>query len=771
MGTSETFPQLGLARAGRVGFAYSAGLGSKATTLDDLAAAGFNVPPGFVVTQTAAERLGDNLANALKDAAARIGPGPFAVRSSAAAEDLPGTSYAGLYETMLNIGMDYLDDAVKQCLAAGDEDRVAAYELARGKDKAQGAKPGMAILVQQMIEAQAAGVAFTANPLTGVRDETVITAVAGLGESLVSGEAVGEEWSLQGNQTTCTRSAGILSARQAREVAELAVRVAERAGTPQDIEWAIDDAGALFLLQARPMTALPEPVEWSAPGPGVWARNFRLGEWLPDPMTPLFEDWLLPRIEAGYLDGMEEDVRIRMPFRYASVNGWYYIAPPIPSPLVVVPKIVSSRGRLPWFLFNVLIRVFRNPAASHRAVLHALELKWRHDLLPEYQELVRNIEREVGTATPERLVEFVNEICRVAGRYLWSLSVVGGSAWKMEAGLARFWQKHLAGPLSGTTAGAAGHQVLLRGLTGTSPAPAPYAVHSVDWYHPTAGEASARTAHVPTANPSRNNANNRTVVNSHDLFGTRAAGLRAQRIDAESAAREALIDVPGTLTRFDSLLTMARHYAVLREEQSLHFTLGWPVLRECARRLGEQLAEAGTIDDPADVHFLTLDETLSPSLDHRASVERRRITWQRQRTLDAPLVIGEQGRFGGDPVASAVEAARTSRQVPSDAVVGHPASTGRATGLVRVLTSPEDFDSFLEGEVLVARSTAPAWTPLFARAAAVVTDGGTLAAHASLIAREYGIPAVVGTGDATRRLLTGQRVTVDGGAGFVIPAG
>jgi pyruvate,water dikinase len=113
------------------------------------------------------------------------------------------------------------------------------------------------------------------------------------------------------------------------------------------------------------------------------------------------------------------------------------------------------------------------------------------------------------------------------------------------------------------------------------------------------------------------------------------------------------------------------------------------------------------------------------------------------------------------------EAAR-SRPVSPDAVlVGEPASPGRATGAVHVVRGPEDFRTFRGGEVLVARLTAPAWTPLFGRAAAVVTDGGTLAAHASLVAREYGIPAVVGAGNATLRLRDGQVVTVDGGAGTV----
>ena len=115
----------------------------------------------------------------------------------------------------------------------------------------------------------------------------------------------------------------------------------------------------------------------------------------------------------------------------------------------------------------------------------------------------------------------------------------------------------------------------------------------------------------------------------------------------------------------------------------------------------------------------------------------------------------------------AAETART-KPVPPDALLaGEPASPGRATGPVRIVRGPGDFGRFEQGEVLVTQLTAPAWTPLFVRAAAIVTDGGTLAAHASLVAREYGIPAVVATGSATLRLRDGQVVTVDGGAGTV----
>ncbi|WP_224089266.1 PEP-utilizing enzyme [Arthrobacter sp. StoSoilB13] len=504
------------------------------------------------------------------------------------------------------------------------------------------------------------------------------------------------------------------------------------------------------------MTALPTPAVWTAPGEGLWARNFRLGEWLPDPMTPLFEDWLLHRIETGYLDGMEDDIQVRVSFRYGAVNGWYYNAPPIPSPRIVAPLIVRSRGRLPWFLFNVLFRVSSNPTAAHRAVLKGLELKWRHQLLPDYRELVRNAEQEVDTASPARHIELVDAIVRQAGIYLWSLAVVGGSAWKMEAALARLWQKHLAASLTDTPAGRLGHQALLRGLTSTgltrsSAPPSESAVYSLDWYHPTFGEAGIRSPETASTTAGKE-------------------ALDAQRKAAEAAAREVLLDSPRVLTRFDSLVTMAQYYAALREEQSLYLTLGWPVLRRCAKRLGENLAAAGAIEDPQDIHFLHLGEVMNPSADYRELVGSRRATWEMQRRLDAPLIIGEPGRFGADPVAGAVDVARTTHEVPAGAIVGHPASTGRATGRVRVMSGLEEFDSFLDGEILVARSTAPAWTPLFARAAAVVTDGGTLAAHASLVAREYGIPAVVGTGNATRLLKTGQRVTVDGGAGYVVAA-
>jgi rifampicin phosphotransferase len=714
-------------------------LGAKAANLARLAGDGFPVPPGLVVTPAARDRW-EEARLRLLEAAAGLGAERFAVRSSGTAEDLEGASFAGQYDTMLSVPLHGLPGAVRRVFDSADASRVSAYREARGEASAGNGWPRMAVLVQAMVEADSAGVAFTANPVTGRRGEVVVTAIRGIGERLVSGDAVGDEWVVRGEDATLRReSEGALTAGQALEVAELARRVEVHFGSPQDVEWAISGDG-LYLLQARPMTALPEPVEWEPPAPGYWMRNFRLGEWLSEAMTPLFAEWLLALIEGGYLRGMRSTVGFAVPFRYASINGWYYTTLPEVSPQLLVRALVESRGRMVPVMWNALVRVNNDPVGADRAVLRRLADEWSTELLPRYQRLVTGAQERVESATPAELVGIVDEVGTAAGEYLFSLAMVGGSAWKMEATLAKFLRRHLAGRVD------SGYQVLLRGVQGVEAGTPPHAVQSVDWHRPTLGELG--------------------LASEDPGAQARQQKIATEREAAEAACRAALADRPRLLARFEALLEVAQRYAALRERQARDFTLGWPLLRRCALRLGEGLAEDGAIDDPADVFFLKRAE-LGEHEDLRKAVAERKGRWERQRRLAAPLALGDPPRAIRSLVHGAAEAART-RPVPSDALlVGEPASPGRASGAVRIVHGPEDFRGFQDGEVLVARLTAPAWTPLFGRAAAVVTDGGTLAAHASLVAREYNIPAVVGAGDATLRLRDGQAVTVDGGAGTV----
>jgi phosphohistidine swiveling domain-containing protein len=713
-------------------------VGGKAGVLAELSAAGFDVPHGFVVTADALANPA--LTEELVVAARRSGAQRFAVRSSGFAEDTEQASYAGLYETFLDVPPEQLEQAVRRCFAAAGAERVQDYQHGDGVDSA-----AMAVLVQVMIDPVAAGVAFTADPVTGDRNATVVTAVAGLGAPLVSGETIGEQWTITTRTAVMSRPGSgprpALTAAQAAAVAALARQIADRYRCPQDVEWAFDRCGRLRLLQARPMTALGDPVVWAPPGPGLWMRNFRLGEWLPEAVTPLFATWLLPALEDSYLDGMHACLGIRVPFRYALVNGWYYNATPIPSPALLARVLVHGRGRALRILYNALVRVGRDPASADEAALSALHRQWREQQLPRYRQLVGAATAEAGTAGPRRLAALVDELAHEAGIHLWYLAIVGGSAWKMEACLTRFVRRHLAGVLPD---GEGCAQVLLRGLPDGLQPLAPHAVQSIDWYHRLAGD----LAPTGPADP--------------ESGAGRQAELLAQRTAAER---------PRLLARFHRLLHVNQRYAMIRERQAHDLTLGWPVLRTCARRLGRHLTERSIIDDPDDLFFCTRTEVQealtgpAPSLTPR--VGARRAAWRRQRRLAAPLTLGRPPRLIGDVIGSAVQQARGAAVLRDGVIVGHPASTGRATGPVCLVNGMADFAAFHRGDVLVAKATAPAWTPLFARAAAIVTDGGSLAAHASLIAREYGIPAVVGTGDATHRLTPGCLVTVDGTAGTV----
>jgi pyruvate,water dikinase len=190
-------------------------------------------------------------------------------------------------------------------------------------------------------------------------------------------------------------------------------------------------------------------------------------------------------------------------------------------------------------------------------------------------------------------------------------------------------------------------------------------------------------------------------------------------------------------------------------------------------RIGQALTDRGALATADDVFFLTRDEALAalarPAAFRAPDVPARRAARDEQARLVPPLLIGRVNpmvRRMWDSFPRMLGATPSERALVS----GSPASGGVATGRVRVILGPDEFDLLQPGEILVAPMTAPAWTPLFTRAAAVVTDVGSPASHASIIAREYGIPAVVGTGDATARLTTGMRVTVDGAAGNVEPA-
>ena len=714
---------------GSLRIADAGDVGAKAATLGELLAAGFRVPNGFVLDPDAARMTRDD-----REALQRgvdLGTGPFAVRSSGIAEDGAQQSYAGMYETVLDVAASALGDAVERVLASAVAARLAAYQEAGDRR--------MAVIVQAMVDARAAGVALTADPVTGDRGSCVVSAVRGTGERLVSGGASGDEWVVQGELATARRRPErAIDSDEARRVAAEARRIASTRGAPQDVEWAIDGDGTLWILQARPMTALPPDVSWEPSGPGAYTRSVRFGEWIGEPVTPLFESWLLTVMEDRLHDRLREWIGQHAPKPYhVVVNGWYFYSINFLSPAA----LARTMPKLLWRLVRSPLRVVGLIPPLLRHSVPVYERAWRRELLPRYRSAVASAEVLVESADVTGLQALIDELAALAGDYFASIATLSGAAYKMEINLARFQRRHLPA-LPG------GHLPLLVGLAPPE-RPARHAVASLDWWQTPPTPADA------VVEPGRDHGH-----------------LVAARREAEESAFGALAASPRRLRQFRRLVADAQRLVLVREEQVRDLTLAWPPMRRAVVRIGEALVERGALERADDVFFLTRTEALGALdlgvLPNRADVTHRRALREQQARLVPPLVVGHL-----NPLLRQMWEAfpRLLGATSSDQalVSGAPAAPGRATGPVRVIRGPQEFDDLLPGEILVAPLTAPAWTPLFTRAAGVVTDVGSAASHASIIAREYGIPAVVGCGDATARLRTGMRVTVDGTTGNVEP--
>jgi pyruvate,water dikinase len=337
-------------------------VGHKAATLGRLAAAGFSVPEALVLTTEALaavleqNRLGPDarpadlqlagwpatVAMAVDEIAAHFGDAVLAVRSSAVAEDLPEESFAGQYTTVLRVrGDEELRAAVRSCWASAFTGRVRGYQ-----GSAAGRSPvRLAVLVQRLVDADVAGVAFTADPVTGDRGAVLVSAVPGTAEHLVDGSVDPDRWSVRDHvpepvSVTCQA----LSERQAAAVAELARRLEAELGGPQDVEWAMADQ-RLVVLQARPVTALPRPPQVDLP-PGTWVKEL---EHYPEPLTAFGASVVAPLVTGGLTEMSAAWGGLVERFEVTVVGGEPYVR--------VVPLGGHDGPPPPWWVLGALSRV------------------------------------------------------------------------------------------------------------------------------------------------------------------------------------------------------------------------------------------------------------------------------------------------------------------------------------------------------------------------------------------------------------------------------
>ncbi|MBN1955850.1 MAG: SDR family NAD(P)-dependent oxidoreductase [Anaerolineae bacterium] len=262
------------------------------------------------------------------------------------------------------------------------------------------------------------------------------------------------------------------------------------------------------------------------------------------------------------------------------------------------------------------------------------------------------------------------------------------------------------------------------------------------------------------------------------LDGQESPDERLRRMAGERAATRAAIDARLSgrqRRRLQRLLAEAREAARLREEALLEMGLAWRPLRRQLLEIGRRMAAAGALAEVGDVFWLNDSELRTAAADLDAgrtltplepAIRARRADWHRWQALQPPPVLpaGSGRRWWWKYVFPVPE---VEEQSTDHGLAGLGVSPGRVTAVARVIETPQEMARLKQGEVLVAHTTTPAWTPLFAYAAALVTDLGGVLAHGSIVAREYGIPAVMGTGSATRQIQDGQVVTVDGTAGRV----
>jgi len=776
-----------------------------------------------------------NVASAIALAYASLaGTNPaVAVRSSATAEDLPDLSFAGQQDTFLNVeGYGAVLEAIKRCWASLWTARAIGYRARNGIDP-DGIS--LAAVVQLLVPAEAAGILFTANPVTGRRDQAVISAAWGLGEAVVGGLVTPDSITVDKASGTVVervvadkrvmtarvnggtkeqavpdalRRAPALDQETAAALVSLAVRIEELYGMPMDIEWALAD-GALAIVQARPITALPDEAvaqelelldEWRMPDPkGPYMRG-SIADFMPDPLTPLFVTMGVPAVNAGMQRTMVETIGSRtaaLDNYLTTINDYAYL--------------YVSLGCRDW------IWILGRMAPALPRLLRNGERHWREVARPRYVAVRdRWQDRSPEKLTCVELLKGARELTAAMADYLTALQVDAiGTAAGTEGLFTAIYDRMVKREGDPTAA------TLLLGADST-PIRAEKALYDLaQWCRERQGLAACvletpaqeladrLDGDVPPGTDAgdwrewRQRFCDYLAEFGHSIYDLdfakslpadqpqplletlkmfiRGEGTNPHERQQSSLARReeavqiALSRVKGLKRRlFRWSLRWAQTFALVREDSIFDIGLGYPVLRRMLHELGCRLVEAGSIAEADDIYFLelaeveqgaaALDEDVRPqSMTDR--VQERRAVWRAETRLVPPQQLPPKGRVMGIKTDAFMPVSADDQA--QSLLKGVAASPGQVTASARILLGPEDFQQMQPGDILVAEMTTPAWTPLFAMASAVVTDIGGPLSHGSIVAREYGIPAVLGTGIATRRIQSGQIITVDGSAGVV----
>ncbi|MEZ4864819.1 MAG: PEP/pyruvate-binding domain-containing protein [Caldilineaceae bacterium] len=763
--------------------------GGKGSTLARLVQLGYRVPAGFVILATAFGAGGELSPDGRQQIAAHLqrlrGNGadvPVAVRSSALAEDSAQTSFAGEFETVLNVRTDAeFWAALDRVYRSAQTERVRAYSAAHGVDVAQ----RIAVVVQRMAPAELAGVLFTADPVSGSYSAMIGNYVHGLGEALVSGEADAENFTLSRPKGKYAGPPALKA--YAKELFRVAAKLEQTLGGPQDIEWAVAQ-GKLYILQARPITTLSAgnlddyEINESLIEEALWV-NTNVAEAVPDVFSPL--TWSIIR-------GIDEELNFIPGYYVWSGNICGHVYSNISRR---VSAAHAMTGMTTERIVGLLGDLFGRSLDRVNMPLYPFA---RGDVVREFVPGIGRViwKTLTGYLTLSKFARENPARCRAFTTRIGAISSQADllRLWRqeLEPYLYKAWWAHTAGGsrLVNTMVlerklrklvGAEDANTLLSNLRGGSELASLGPVTGIakvrrgemsrEEYLAQYGHRGPHEFELSIPHPAEDPIWLEQQLADNAKTELDADGLLASQEAAFEAAKARFIQqYPGKGKWLDKQLKQVAQGAQLRERARSEFTRTFRVVRAFALRAGELTG----LDD--DIFFLySADiETLLAGDDRAvAHIPARKANYAYYQSLP-PLPSVIRGRFRPeewikDPNRrlDIYDPMLPVEQTNQAELRGIPGAAGRVEGTVRILQRPEEGDSLLPGEILVAATTNVGWTPLFPKAAAIITDIGAPLSHAAIVARELGIPAVVGCGIATTQLRTGDRVLVDGGQGIV----
>jgi phosphohistidine swiveling domain-containing protein len=831
-------------------------VGGKARGLYDLKALDLAVPDGFVVTTTAyrnvvvragldirlteilaatgdpaADRrasgeiatlfadltLPGEVSTAIRAAWEQLGDGPVAVRSSAIAEDREDASFAGQQETELWVmGGAAVEHSIIRCWASLFTPQAIGYRARVGVAPEDVA---IAVVVQRMVPAVAAGVAMTLEPVTGDRSQIYIESALGLGEGVVKGDVETDRFWIDkatgeiGRCEIATQSrahrfdpitstvrlvdlapdegkAPSISGEVARRIGQLGMRIEQAAGRPMDIEWALDVDGEVRLLQGRPETVwsnrdparLTEPhwraisvTNFGSPPHATWSTT-NAGEAVPGVQPPLGASIFEEHAELAFretfkvIGALSPDEARYTPDRANRIIGFHFGRCALRVDLLCdwVDRIPGGNGEATakdifGYVPDGYVR--RRQFRHYPRVLSRMWVPFvkyprivagqRADARRYWLESLRTLPGLDADATRRLLAEAIPTTGRTIVDHT---TLVFGAVQPAFEQLVKLAQSAGVDPQR-LMAGHGGHEEteVLVDLWEC----AHDRMSVVDFldrhgFHgPAEGDLLSVMWREDPAPVMR-------LIETYRPLGeddSPAAAARRRAADREAAERELLTRVPAYKRPVARLLIkLARRYVPMRGVGKGSFVQNFDVIRAAARHLGGLLVAEGVLDNRDDVFMLTADEILGTDTSGFGDVvARRRAIHRIYTSMDVPAVwVGVP-----EPVVDEPEI-----DPDAETIEGVAASPGVVEAPVRVALDPSTCE-ISPGEILVARDTDPGWASLMFVSGGLVADIGGVMSHTAVVARELGIPCVVSTGHAVRLLRTGDVIRLDGGKGHI----